>query len=234
MRLAGFASLAAAAILAAAGTAQAGPNLITNGNFSAGLTGFTSDYTVPTDPACIYGQAVDCQGAESTIFVNTDPSLDHTSWSSFGSSPGNGSPNMLLVNGGSDPTQVIWGQGGIAVAQNEVYEFSGAAASSFLGNPGILQLTFNGATVGSAYTINLTPGVWGNFTFDWYSGSATSLDLALFDLETAADGNDFALDDFSLVQVSVPEPASAAALIVGLTIVMVIRRRRRPAATSEA
>ena len=214
-------------LLAVAGAAKADPNLIVNGNFDAGLTGFTSDYAVPTNPACIYNQAVYCQGPESTIFVNTDPNLDHPSWASFGSSPGNGSPNILIVNGGENSTQAVWRQGGIAVAQNEIYQFTGFAASNYSANPSVLQLTFNGATVGAAYAVNATPGAWGEFTYDWYSGAATSLDLALFDLETDASGNDFSLDNFSLVALTVPEPASAAALIVGMTVVMVVRQRRR-------
>ena len=226
-RLPPYSLLVASVMLAAAGSAKAGPNLIANGNFAAGLTGFSSDYTVPTNPACIYNQAVFCQGAETTIFVNTDPNLDHPAWASFGSSPGNGSPNMLIVNGGEDATLAVWRQGGIAVAQDEIYQFTGFAASSYSANPAILQLTFNGATVGGAYTLSATPGAWGEFTFDWYSGSATSLDLALFDLETDANGNDFALDNFALVALTVPEPASAAALVVGLAVIMVIRSRRR-------
>ena len=220
-------SVLAAGLLLAAGAAKAGPNLITNGNFAAGVADFTSDYTVPND--CVYGQATSCQVPETTIFVNTDPNLDHPSWASFGSSPGNGSPNMLIVNGGEDASQAVWRQGGIAVAQNEIYQFTGFAASSYGTNPGILQLTFNGATTGLPYTLSTMTGVWGEFTFDWYSGSATSLDLALFDLDTEANGNDFALDNFSLTQLTVPEPASAAALIVGMTVVMVIRQRRRRA-----
>jgi hypothetical protein len=40
-----------------------------------------------------------------------------------------------------------------------------------------------------------------------------------------ASGNDFSVDDFTLTEV--PEPASAAALIVGLTVITVIRLRRR-------
>lgn len=219
--------LVATVLLAAANSAKAGPNLIVNGNFAAGVTGFSSDYAVPTNPACIYNQAVFCQGPETTIFVNTDPNLDHPSWASFGSSAGNGSPNMLIVNGGSDATQAVWRQGGIAVAQDEIYQFTGFAASSYSANPGILQLTFNGAKVGGAYALSATPGAWSEFTFDWYSGGASSLNLALFDLETDASGNDFALDDFELVALTVPEPASAAALIVGMAVIMVIRNRRR-------
>jgi hypothetical protein len=227
MRLRQFTTLTAAASLAGilvSGAAQAGPNLLTNGDFASAITSADTDYTIPAD--CVYGVATSCQVPETTAFVNTNPNLDHPSWSSFTTAgSGNDNANMLIVNGGGDASQAVWKQS-LGVTAYETYQFTGWAASNYIDNPGVLEALFNGVSAGDAFTVTQV-GTWAEFTFDWYSGSATTLNLALLDLETAADGNDFSLTNFSLEQTSVPEPASAAALIVGLSVVTVIRLRRR-------
>jgi len=219
--------LATALTMSATAGALAGPNLIVNGDFSAGLSDFTSGYTVPTNPACQYGVAVYCQGPESTIFVNTDPNLDHPSWTSFGTTgSGNDSPNMLIVNGGSNPLLPVWEQSSIAVMAYETYQFTGWVAANYASNPALISIGFNGVTVSPPFTVSTTPGLWQEITIDWYSGSNATLDLALFDLNPVADGNDFSVTNLSLLQTSVPEPASAAAFMAGLAGLLIARRRR--------
>jgi hypothetical protein len=155
--------------------------------------------------------------------VNTDPHLDHPSWSSFSAYSGS---NMLIVNGGATPSLPVWEEAGISVAADQYYTFTGYVAANYPANPALIGIGFNGATTGSPFTVSTTPGLWEQFSFTWYSGDATSLDVTLLDLNPVADGNDFAVDALSLTQSSVPEPASAALLIMGLSVVGVVRRRR--------
>jgi len=227
-------ALAAAGLIATAGSAEAGPSLITNVNFGAGPAGFTSDYAVPASPACILGQAASCLVPVGTMFVMTGPDPDQPSWGSFGAWPGTGSPNMLIVNRGGNASQAVWRPDGVAFApdsayQFAAYQFTGFAAGSDKTNRAILQLLFNGATARAAYAVSATPGAWGEFTYDWYSGSATSLNLTLLEVEKTANGNDFSLHNLSLGVLNVAEPASAAALVVGMTVIIVARKRRRRA-----
>ena len=214
----------AAIALVAGSAAYAGPNLLTNGDFANPVTASDTDYAIPTD--CVYGGATSCQVPETTVFVNINPNLDHPSWASFtNAGSGNDNANMLIVNGGGDASLAVWKQT-LSVTKYETYQFTGYAASNYSQNPGILDGVFNGKLAGNPFTVSQV-GTFAEFTFDWYSGSATSLNLALADLETDASGNDFSITNLSLVETSVPEPASAAALVIGLTAVTVIRFRRR-------
>src|SRR5687768_7173776 len=100
--------LAAGAAIAALGLAgSAGAvNLVTNGNFEAGNTGFGSDYTFDVTP---FGQA------EYT--VDDDPNDGHSSFTSFGDHT-SGTGLMMVVNGSDDAGDRVWFQNGISVAPN--------------------------------------------------------------------------------------------------------------------
>jgi|GEM_PF-1528219 len=90
-------SLALILILAFASPAVAEPlNLITNGDFEDGNTGFTSDFTyVPiVNQSSMYPPAI--------YSINIDPNLGHGSWTSFGDHT-TGDGNMMIVNGFNDP-----------------------------------------------------------------------------------------------------------------------------------
>src|SRR5271165_6515931 len=158
-RFAALGAATAALILVIASGAHADPNLIVNGDFEAGvgpggLTGFASDYTYAT---CPYPAASACQEPESTIYVNTDPNLDHPAWSSFAAESGS---NMLIVNGGSNPSAAVWREPSIAVTPYQTYQFTGWVAATYTANPGVLALNFNGAGVGAPFTVSTTTGLW--------------------------------------------------------------------------
>jgi hypothetical protein len=80
-------------------------NLIFNGDFEAGNTGFTSEYTyvVGTGPTALQPPSV--------YSIGLDPSLYHSAWTSFGDHT-TGTGNMMIVNGTSNgtPGALVWGQ----------------------------------------------------------------------------------------------------------------------------
>jgi len=85
-------------------------NLITNGDFEAGNTGFTTEYTY-LDPSNTGPWTL---GPEYMYTVSTDPNLYHSAWSSFGDHT-SGSGNMMIVNGTWEDTSpgynaVVWAQ----------------------------------------------------------------------------------------------------------------------------
>ncbi len=173
-------------------------NLITNGDFEAGVTGFTSEYT--------YWPSGKSMG-ESNYSVVASPSLIHTNYCICGDHGGSGG-NQLVINGaGAEKT--IWSPTKpITVTPNTNYQFiywvqtvvnpSDPSASK-------LQLYANGVAAGPVYTADPTTGVWKQFVYNWNSGSNTSVNLQLKNENFVSGGNDFALDDISfqpVVQIS--------------------------------
>ena len=99
-----------------------------------------------------------------------------------------------------------------------------------------LVFRFNGLQLGNSF-IASNPGEWLQFSAAWDSGSNTNLTLAILDLNTNANGNDFALDDIGLVPISaVPSihPLSCSSLVFGLLGLLAWRRKRRGAAAIAA
>jgi hypothetical protein len=183
-----YSTIAASQATAAASTPA---NLVTNGGFESGNTGFSTGYTygnVSGPGAYWVGKnALQAPGAYKDWYNGGD----HTT----------GTGNMLVVNGANSATTPVWEEV-VPVTPNTAYTFSywGAGVDHSSNSLPHLQLKINGSSVGSNNIPKNSPdngGKWENFTFTWNSGSSTSADLALFDLNTETNWNDFALDDIS-------------------------------------
>ena len=155
-------------------------NLIVNGDFTQGNTGFLSQYS--HTPGNIGG----AQTYDVASRLNVIGYGDHTT--------GNG--NMLAVNGSNLANVLVWSQS-VAVVPNTDYRFSLWSSSWFPQAPSPLGIRFNDAQIGIAQAPS-TVGQWREFTANWNSGNLTSLTLFIFNNEGADIGGDFALDDISL------------------------------------
>lgn len=169
-----------------------GANIVANGNFSAGNVGFTSSYSMPSSCAgCCCGVLT----REGTYSVNTNPHNVHSRFTSM-SDHTSGSGKMLVVNGASVVGVTVWKED-ITVQPNTNYVFSVWATSVNPVSPAILQFSINGGALGTiALSSTVATGTWQYFTTVWNSGSASgSIPIALVNQNTAASGNDFAVDD---------------------------------------
>lgn len=163
--------------------------LVNNGDFGAGLTGFTSDYVPGT------GGSFGLLSDPGRYAVSTNPQLTHTNFASFGDhTPGAGS--MLVVNGASIPGQNVWCQT-VVVQPNSNYVFSAWLASCVSGSPAQLVFNINGVTIGDPLQAPSITGQWVNFYSIWNSGTSTSATICIVNQNTNGGGNDFALDDIS-------------------------------------
>lgn len=216
-----------AALCALAGTASAAPNLVPNGDFEAGNTSFTSSY----------GYSPGGNGAEGQYTVRSNPSP----WNGFFVSAADhttGTGLMFVGNGSPVDGAIVWQSGAIAVAQNTNYFFEAwvmnvcCVAGYGGGNsPSILDFAINGVSVGVRTTDLSKAGTWEGLSNTWNSGSTTSAVLTLINRNTAAGGNDFAIDDIRLSTTSVvnpvPEPASIVFALASLPLLWWGMRGRR-------
>ena len=168
-------------------------NLVINGDFSAGNTGFSSGYIYSPPPSTIL--------LEGYYSVDFDPHDVHLGFTSFGDHT-TGTGNMMIINGGPTPVDV-WCET-IAVNPNTDYDFSAWFANASPSGPGtypILQFRINGTLIGTAVTLSAAVGTWVNFFSTWNSGPSTVANICIYDAETSAGGNDFVIDDISFKQI---------------------------------
>lgn len=165
-----------------------GNNLIVNGDFSAGNTGFTSGY-VYANPNLTEGQ----------YFVGTNPQAWNPSMSPCTDhTTGNG--NMMMVNGNPVPNVNVWSET-ITVSPNTNYAFSTWIQALYPPNPAQLKFSIDGIQIGNTITASLPPCTWTQFYTTWNSGNNTSATISIVNINTAIQGNDFALDDISFAPI---------------------------------
>jgi gliding motility-associated-like protein len=170
-----------------------GANLIVNGDFESGNTGFTSAYVFSSPVNTNEGQYV-VGTSPHDWNVNAPVSCgDHTS----------GSGNMMIVNGSLVAGVNVWTSGTFPVSPNTNYAFSIWIESISPYSPAILQFSINGSVLGNPVNASSATCNWQQFYTTWNSGSSTTATISLVNNNTAFVGNDFALDDISFAPVSV-------------------------------
>jgi gliding motility-associated-like protein len=168
------------------------PELIVNGDFSAGNTGFSSDYTYVVD---IPGNQMEMY-PEGTYTVINNPNLVHNGFSACNDHT-TGTGNMMVINGAAN-LEDIWCQT-VSVIPNSYYNVSAWVASVNPSSPAILQFSINGNPIGNVINAPSSDCIWVPFNATWNSGSNTTATICILNLNTAAGGNDFALDDISMI-----------------------------------
>lgn len=174
-------------------------NLIVNGDFEAGNSGFTSDYA---------DGVTDLSGR--TYMVIDNPSDYHSLASSYGDHT-SGSGLMMAVNGWDEVDKIVWSQT-ITVSPNTEYSISAWISTWYSPSPAELQFLINSNSIGIV-TAPSTTAAWENFSTTWNSGATISASIEIIDLNTDGTGNDFALDDISMNVV--PEPISSTLFLIG-------------------
>lgn len=170
--------------------------LITNGSFTAGNIGFTTAYTFVAD-----GPGQNELIPEGTYSIVNDANLVHPSF--YGKQRNGTAGNIMVINGHPSLGSAVWNQNSITVQPNTTYYFSAWAMSVVNGNNAVLSFSINGNQVGTTaflpngYSNIDGPYNWIRFFGTWNSGSETTANLAIINLNTVLGGNDFALDDIS-------------------------------------
>jgi hypothetical protein len=156
-------------------------NLIANGDFSLGNTGFGSQYVLT--PGNIGGaQTYDVANSWNVLAYG-----DHTS----------GTGKMLGVNGSNVANIIFWHQD-VALTPNTDYTFSFWTSSWFPGATP-LAILIDGTSVGTA-SVPAGTGQWEQITVAWNSGNRSSAKFSIAATQGFDIGGDFAIDDIALVR----------------------------------
>lgn len=172
--------------LTAAAEDPSAPNLVNNPGFESGNTGFSSQYTYSATPI-IPGTYV-LTTSPALVISTFPPCDDHTF--------GNGTGNMMLVNGNGGANSQVWCQT-IPVMANSWYVMSAWAVVSPI-SPPVFQFAVNNTPVGAQAALGFQTCTWQQFSATWFSGSATSATLCIRDVSGSNNGlfgDDYALDD---------------------------------------
>src|SRR5665648_681354 len=185
------------------GSALSGINLVANGDFELGNIGFGSSYgyVVPTPTALQPEGVYTIVASPASVHGNFSPCADHTP-----------SGTLQMVINGAANSKNIWTQT-VNVVPNTDYQFTYWVQSVNPQSPSQSQLYVNDAALGASYTADATTCTWKQFVYNWNSGANNTAKLDLRNLNLAAGGNDFAIDDIIFQQVC-PATASGVVTIV--------------------
>ncbi len=222
MKIAQFFGCVAGSALA---VCQASANLIINGDFESGNTGFTSDYEYTSASG---GLATGGEGSGAGRYaVGTNPQYYHSSFSSAGDHT-SGSGQMMIVNGSlqQNPIKNVWTGSLVGpLTVGATYQLTAWVMNVYSENPASLSFSVGGTQVGSNFSATGV-GVWQQFTASFVA-TANQTPTAV-DLKLQFSGDDFALDDISLAPVPEPTTFFAGALLLLPFAASALRYVRRP------
>jgi gliding motility-associated-like protein len=160
-------------------------NLVTNGNFSAGNTGFSSEFTYSTTSV----------QNEGYYAVGTDASDYHNQYS------GTGTGNFLIGNAGwtsyLNGQHDVWCQT-VPVCPGQTYTLSYRARTLSNAIPAHIAWTMNGVLLPDATLPDFNDG-WQSISVFWTAPSGTtSVNACLTVTSGDGVGDDFGIDDISI------------------------------------
>jgi Secretion system C-terminal sorting domain len=177
-------------------TVTSGQNLLPNGDFENGYTGFGTDYAIfpNSDGSCLPSQT-----SYGSISVNTNPWTLNGQWCKMTDHSPLGF-NMLTVDGSAFPNRRVW-FATVPVTSNTTYSFSGWVTNNTYTDPSetpMLRFQINGVVVLQNYLVPWSLCQWGQFSMNWSSGASATALIEMFDDNLSCFRNDFNLDDLSL------------------------------------
>jgi hypothetical protein len=210
-----------AAGVLAGGSAAGAAELVQNGDFSAGDTGFSSTYF--DGPGSPY---------QGSYILTTNPSSLCGCFGSYGDHT-SGAGQMLYLDGAQSGDD-FWHET-FSVVPNQNYQLSFWGSEAGSGGPQAdVVATVNGVQVLDSgalpYTTGDTATTWHQYQTSFNSGAATSVTLRLFDSDTSYYYNDFTVDDISVTgpaRGAAPEPGTWAMMLVGFGGAGALLRSRR-------
>lgn len=170
-------------------------NLIVNGDFSSGNTGFTAPgYTYyPSDYSTANAGRYNILSSTNGWVSGTVNCSDNTS--AVG--------QMMIVGRQSVADRIFWTQT-VSVQANREFIFSLWGQNVGWNNPAKIKVLINNIQVGDLFTLASSPCVWTNMKVYWSSASATSATISLINTTLASSDGEFTVDDISFYSLAKP------------------------------
>jgi hypothetical protein len=184
------------------GTVSNGQNMVSNGDFSQGYTGWTHD------PAYVeFTPCNSCYSVPGRIYAGTDPHVFNPG--GFVSMPDHSASSdnsFLMVDGICQLGINLFSQNNIPIEPNTNYFFtvwitSLKTTGDSTGGNGKLNFNINGVDLPYQINAPATAGKWVKYTAAWYSGltppATTSISIQNLTTTGCDTKVDFAIDDIS-------------------------------------
>ena len=215
-------------------SASATVALITNGDFEAGNTGFTTSY-IFVSPNFATGTSLVPEGAYTVTQTGQTSASFNSSWvPAVGPLSGN---SFFLANGIAGMPEIAWQGTATGLIPGMVYTLSGFGVSVGSFSPASLEWVIGTTAIGLSVALpGPTGSPWTQFV-GMFVATTTTQALGIRSnggdvgiglkpaLNTAATGNDFGLDNLTIAQ-TVPEPGTYALFAAGLVGIAALRRRK--------
>jgi len=211
------------------GSVLSGVNILSNGGFESGNVGFGSSYgyVVPSTGA-LMPEGVYTIIGDGTF---TTPNSVHDNDGGYDNCGYHTGTHSMVINGASVAGVIVWSES-VSVVKNADYQFSYFLQSVNPSNPSQLQLYVNGAPAGTLNTASTTTCQWNQYYYNTNAGTNNVLQLTLINQNTAAGGNDFALDDMVFQQVFQVQSSVNLAVNPVLTPGLVVTASSNPVYTN--
>ncbi len=179
-----------------------GTNLIVNGGFEAGNSGFTSGYTFKVDLPNVNNEMI----PENTYGVDDNINTYHPSMSGTGRSG-----NFLMVNGNTQSLKTVWSQS-VNVIAGKQYQVSAWVQNLFPSAPAVLRFNVAGNQIGTFSATGVA--AWQEFSATFLATTNGPVDFTIVNSNLTKIGNDFGIDDISFSEICPQLPNTCYAEIV--------------------
>ena len=168
-------------------------NLIINGDFSSGNTGFITNHQ--------FLASAPVGGAQNAYGVVANPQAWFNAFTNCGDHT-SGTGKMMVVDGATSANSIVWRQN-VPVVNNRVYNLSFWVQSVVNTNPANIEVFINGVSVGFRLAptdiVCTSPLRWVQFTYAWNSLTNNNANIVLYNRNINSGGNDFAIDDIEFI-----------------------------------
>jgi gliding motility-associated-like protein len=172
-------------------------NLVINGDFEQGNTGFTSDLTyisTPNPHSNLWNAGTYAIGYTPTDYHSLMEPCTHNN-------------GMFFMANGDSIANTIAYQTTITIQPNTYYavsfETTNISMSTVADELPSFQFSINNNQLGNIFTIPDTQCQWNTFYQIWFSGNNTTATIKILNQNTHNGGNDFAIDNVSMKKLCV-------------------------------